>query len=86
VRELLLDELDELLAGGVDVAFTRLLPARPVSDADPAVLWLAWRRGTLRPIVRAFTELTRRLAREARQLRVTPLANTDSVWVERDRV
>ncbi|MBV8998251.1 MAG: LysR family transcriptional regulator [Solirubrobacterales bacterium] len=28
VRELLLDEIDELLAGGVDVAFTRLLPGQ----------------------------------------------------------
>src|SRR5262249_35845355 len=28
VRELLLDQIDELLAGGVDVAFTRLLPGQ----------------------------------------------------------
>jgi DNA-binding transcriptional LysR family regulator len=174
VRELLLDQIDELLAGGVDVAFTRLLPGqadvelevitreprvvalpashslsgrmtlefidlrdesfitnpvveasappkrwlaeqarhglpgrsaaeaasvqeiltlvavgtgvclvpasvarhypRPdvvyieVSDADPAVVSLAWPRGGLRPIVAAFIELTRRRARASVEL------------------
>ena len=168
VRELLLDQIDELLAGGVDVAFTRLLPGQAeveleviareprvvalpashslsgqptlqfndlqhesfitnpvieasappkrwlaeqarhglpgriaaraasvqeilalvaaekgvclvpasvaqhypradvvyiaISDADPAVISLAWPRGDLRPIVGAFIEATRRLA------------------------
>jgi DNA-binding transcriptional LysR family regulator len=122
VRELLLDQLDELLAGGVDVAFTRLFITNPVveasvppkrwlaeqahhglpgritaqaasiqeiltlvaagsgvclvpasvaqhypgadvsyveiSDADAAVVSLAWPRGGLRPIVGAFIEVT----------------------------
>ena len=34
-----------------------------MSDADPAVVSLAWPRGGLRPIVAAFIEVTRRLAR-----------------------
>ena len=33
-----------------------------VSDADPAVVSLAWPRGALRPIVGAFIEVTRQLA------------------------
>jgi DNA-binding transcriptional LysR family regulator len=33
-----------------------------VSDADPAVVSVAWPRGGLRPIVGAFIEMTRRLA------------------------
>jgi hypothetical protein len=33
-----------------------------MSDADPAVISLAWPRGDLRPIVGAFIEATRRLA------------------------
>jgi len=171
VRELLLDQIDELLAGGVDVAFTRLLPGQAdveleviareprvvalaashslsaratlqfielrdesfitnpvveasappkrwlaeqarhglpgrvaaqaasvqeiltlvaaakgvcvvpasvardyqrmdvvyieISDADPAVVSLAWPRGGLRPIVGAFIDVTRRLARRS---------------------
>jgi DNA-binding transcriptional LysR family regulator len=34
-----------------------------MSDADPAVVSLAWPRGDLRPIVAAFIEVTRRAAR-----------------------
>jgi hypothetical protein len=34
-----------------------------VSDADPAVVSLAWVRGNVRPIVGAFIEVARRLAR-----------------------
>ena len=34
VRELLLDQLDELLAGGVDVAFTRLLPGQAEVEVE----------------------------------------------------
>jgi DNA-binding transcriptional LysR family regulator len=36
VRELLLDRIDELLAGGVDVAFTRLLPGQ--ADVEVEVI------------------------------------------------
>ncbi len=39
-----------------DVAYVEL------SDADPAVVSIAWPRGGLRPIVAAFIEITRRLA------------------------
>jgi DNA-binding transcriptional LysR family regulator len=38
VRELLLDDLDEVLNGQVDVAFTRLLPGQPGSDVEVEVL------------------------------------------------
>ena len=46
VRELLLDQIDELLAGGVDVAFTRLLPGQAdveleVIAREPRVVALA---------------------------------------------
>ena len=46
VRELLLDQLDELLTGGVDVAFTRLLPGQAeieleVIAREPRVVALA---------------------------------------------
>jgi DNA-binding transcriptional LysR family regulator len=34
VRELLLDQIDELLAGGVDVAFTRLLPGQAEVEVE----------------------------------------------------
>lgn len=37
-----------------------------VSDADPAVISLAWPRGALRPIVGAFIELTRQLTAHTR--------------------
>jgi hypothetical protein len=38
-----------------------------MSDADPAVVSLAWPPGSLRPIVAAFIEVTRRLARASAQ-------------------
>ena len=40
-----------------------------VSDADPAVVSLAWPRGALRPIVGAFIEVTRQLAPGSAQTR-----------------
>ena len=40
-----------------------------VSDADPAVLSLAWPRGALHPIVGAFIEVTRQLAPASAQTR-----------------
>lgn len=40
-----------------------------VSDADPAVVSLAWPRGGLRPIVAAFIEITRQLAPASAQTR-----------------
>jgi DNA-binding transcriptional LysR family regulator len=39
-----------------------------VSDADPAVVSLAWPRGGMRPIVGAFVELTRQLAPASAQM------------------
>ena len=44
-----------------------------VSDADPAVVSLAWPRGGLRPIVAAFIEVTRRLPRASGQAPRSPL-------------
>jgi DNA-binding transcriptional LysR family regulator len=38
VRELLLDDIDEVLAGRVDVAFTRLLPGQPGPDVEVEIL------------------------------------------------
>jgi DNA-binding transcriptional LysR family regulator len=43
-----------------------------VSDADPAVVSLAWPRGALRPIVGAFIEVTRRMARARTALDTCP--------------
>jgi hypothetical protein len=40
-----------------------------VTDADPAVVSLAWPRGGLRPIVAAFIEVTRRTAVASAQTR-----------------
>ena len=39
-----------------------------MSDADPAVVSLAWPRGSLRPIVGAFIEVTRQLARASAEI------------------
>jgi DNA-binding transcriptional LysR family regulator len=39
-----------------------------MSDADPAVISLAWPRGGLRPIVGAFIEVTRRLAQASAEI------------------
>jgi DNA-binding transcriptional LysR family regulator len=49
-----------------------------VSDADPAVVSLAWVRGSVRPIVGAFIEVARRLARAPATLahRPTPFDST----------
>jgi DNA-binding transcriptional LysR family regulator len=38
VRELLLDDIDKVLNGQIDVAFTRLLPGQPGSDVEVEVL------------------------------------------------
>jgi DNA-binding transcriptional LysR family regulator len=39
-----------------------------MSDADPAVVSLAWPRGGMRPIIGAFIEATRRLARPSAEI------------------
>ena len=65
-------EILTLVAAGKGVCLVPLSVARhyprddvayvEVSDADAAVVSLAWPRGELRPIVKAFIEITRRLA------------------------
>jgi DNA-binding transcriptional LysR family regulator len=47
-----------------------------VSDADPAVVSLAWPRGGLRPIVGAFIEIARQLAPASAQTRLLPPRQT----------